>query len=312
MACCFAKRSDEAKRSAAIDKQLHEARRQLQDEIKILLLGPGDSGKSTLAKQIKLLYINGFSRDERMAFRAVIYSNVVLTLKELIKKASEFGYRLSSPNRRRARHLIECFFVFEDAAPLGVDLGDDLLAVWRDDGIQRAYARRAEFTILDSAAYLFGRLDAIKRDDYVPSDDDILRSRQRTRGISEITYTHQRTNFRLVDVGGQRNERNKWIHCFDGVTAIIYCAAISAYCQTLEEDPSVNRMHEALRLFAGIAQYPWFTDTAIILFLNKIDLFQDKIEHHDLRRCFADYAYDADGDVPLAEHAANFIKAKFE
>lgn len=42
--------------------------------------------------------------------------------------------------------------------------------------------------------------------------------------------------YRLVDVGGQRSERKKWIHCFEDVTAIIYCVALSAYDLTLEED----------------------------------------------------------------------------
>lgn len=33
--------------------------------------------------------------------------------------------------------------------------------------------------------------------------------------------------YKLYDVGGQRNERRKWIHLFEGVTAVIFCAAIS-------------------------------------------------------------------------------------
>lgn len=41
---------------------------------------------------------------------------------------------------------------------------------------------------------------------------------------------------RMVDVGGQRSERKKWIHCFEGVTAIVFCVAISAYDLVLAED----------------------------------------------------------------------------
>jgi hypothetical protein len=40
----------------------------------------------------------------------------------------------------------------------------------------------------------------------------------------------------MYDVGGQRSERKKWIHCFEGVTAIIFCVALSAYDLVLAED----------------------------------------------------------------------------
>ena len=43
-------------------------------------------------------------------------------------------------------------------------------------------------------------------------------------------------NHRLLDVGGQRTERRKWIHCFQDVTAIIFCAALSCYDLKLAED----------------------------------------------------------------------------
>ena len=47
--------------------------------------------------------------------------------------------------------------------------------------------------------------------------------------------------FRLFDVGGQRSERKKWIHCFEDVTAIIFCVAMSEYDQVLHEDETTVR-----------------------------------------------------------------------
>ena len=41
---------------------------------------------------------------------------------------------------------------------------------------------------------------------------------------------------RMVDVGGQRSERKKWIHCFEGVTSIVFCVSLSAYDLVLAED----------------------------------------------------------------------------
>ena len=46
---------------------------------------------------------------------------------------------------------------------------------------------------------------------------------------------------RMFDVGGQRSERKKWIHCFEGVTAIVFCVALSAYDLMLAEDEEMVR-----------------------------------------------------------------------
>jgi hypothetical protein len=54
------------------------------------------------------------------------------------------------------------------------------------------------------------------------------------------------------------------IHCFEDVTAIIFCVALSEYDQVLYEDESTNRMHESLRLFDSICNNKWF----VFLFLR--------------------------------------------
>jgi len=92
-----------------------------------------------------------------------------------------------------------------------------------------------------------------------------------------------------VDVGGQRSERRKWIHCFDSVTAVLFCAALSEYDQKLYEDQTVNRMVEALTIFQETCQTNWFNNASIILFLNKYDIFKEKIAKRDLKCCFPDY-----------------------
>ncbi|XP_015279040.1 PREDICTED: guanine nucleotide-binding protein G(k) subunit alpha, partial [Gekko japonicus] len=93
----------------------------------------------------------------------------------------------------------------------------------------------------------------------------------------------------MFDVGGQRSERKKWIHCFEGVTAIIFCVALSDYDLVLAEDEEMNRMHESMKLFDSICNNKWFTDTSIILFLNKKDLFEEKIRRSPLTICYPEY-----------------------
>lgn len=93
----------------------------------------------------------------------------------------------------------------------------------------------------------------------------------------------------MFDVGGQRSERKKWIHCFENVTAIVFLVAISEYDQLLFEDETVNRMQEALTLFDSICNSRWFVKTSIILFLNKIDRFKEKLPISPMRKYFPDF-----------------------
>ncbi len=101
----------------------------------------------------------------------------------------------------------------------------------------------------------------------------------------------------MFDVGGQRSERKKWIHCFESVTSIIFCTALSEYDQVLLEARNQvcnhshisrsiscvfasliqNRMQESLILFDSVINSRWFLRTSIILFLNKIDVFKSKL-----------------------------------
>lgn len=93
----------------------------------------------------------------------------------------------------------------------------------------------------------------------------------------------------MFDVGGQRSERKKWIHCFENVTTILFLVAISEYDQLLFEDETVNRMQEALTLFDSICNSRWFVKTSIILFLNKIDRFKEKLPISPMKNYFPDY-----------------------
>ena len=71
---------------------------------------------------------------------------------------------------------------------------------------------------------------------YVPTDQDLLRSRLRTTGITETIFDLGQLTYRMFDVGGQRSERKKWIHCFENVNCLLFLVAISGYDQCLVED----------------------------------------------------------------------------
>jgi hypothetical protein len=104
-----------------------------------------------------------------------------------------------------------------------------------------------------------------------------------------VEFNVRNLNYRVFDMGGQRSERKKWIHCFEDVTTILFIVAISEYDQALFEDESVNRMSEAFTLFDAICNSPWFTSTPMILFMNKSDLLQEKLKSNPIEKYFGDY-----------------------
>ena len=152
-------------------------------------------------------------------------------------------------------------------------------------------------------------VDRITTPNYLPTLQDILRVRVPTTGIIEYPFDLDSIIFRMVDVGGQRSERRKWIHCFENVTSIMFLVALSEYDQVLVESDNENRMEESKALFRTIITYPWFQNSSVILFLNKKDLLEEKIMLSHL----VDYFPEFDGYGPKkdAQAAREFILRMF-
>lgn len=113
----------------------------------------------------------------------------------------------------------------------------------------------------------------------------------------------------MYDVGGQRSQRRKWVYCFEDVRAVLFVVALSGFDMTLLEDPTVNRLEESLNLFEQIVNNRWFKEASFVLFLNKLDLFRDKVmcSSRQLRAFFPDYK----GPDKNIDQAALFIQTKF-
>jgi len=179
-----------------------------------------------------------------------------------------------------------------DGSSMTIDkeMGDTIKAIYNDTGVQKALTEMYQsFHLLDSAQYFLTNLDRITAADYTPTVDDLLRCRAKTTGIQELHLEIDNHVFIIVDVGGQRSERKKWIHCFTDVTAVIFFVALSEYDLSLYEDEETNRMHESLKLFDEICNSKWFAMIPIVLFLNKKDLFEEKIKKVNITVAFPDY-----------------------
>ncbi|GCF01029.1 guanine nucleotide-binding protein subunit alpha [Zygosaccharomyces mellis] len=393
------------KANDAIEQSLQMGRQNDKNEIKLLLLGAGESGKSTVLKQLKLLHKGGFTHQERLQYSQVIWADAIQSMKILVIQARKMGISLDCDDPINKRQLFECKRILLKAKALdhidaGMAGGSDFLndyvlkyserhetkrrvqstgqarafdedensllpkdgdramsgetiidveygfardgkldlqqifqdldedsdndhmflkerlreqwqqqqlrhqqqhisnqdiahaidQLWKNDrGLKQCFARSNEFQLEGSAPYYFDNIQKFADPQYVCSDEDILRGRVKTTGITESDFNIGSSKFKVLDAGGQRSERKKWIHCFEGITAVLFVLAMSEYDQMLFEDERVNRMHESIMLFDALLNSKWFRDTPFILFLNKMDIFEEKVKKMPIRKFFPDY-----------------------
>jgi guanine nucleotide-binding protein G(o) subunit alpha len=304
----------EDKNSKLIDKQLKQAQYQALSTKNLLLLGAGEWGKSTVVKQMRVIYSTGFSDDERRTYLKVCRDNALRSIASILQAMRVLNIHLENPSLESLSENIRDFALEFDGdkdpnVPENIIKGIETL--WQDSGVQSCYHRSSEYQLFDCARYFIEKIREICETKYLPSNDDIIRSRQQTQGIVEIliqisTESKKSAMFKIVDVGGQRSQRKKWIHAFEDVTAIIYVAALSDYDLVLAENETTNRMHESLNLFASTIHLKCFKEKNLILFLNKTDLFKEKLPHSSLKNCFPDYTGGEDYDK-----AVDYINLQF-
>lgn len=273
-----------------LNQKLGNDRTEDEKYLKLLLLGSGESGKSTLFKQMKSLTAD-MPKEERLTFKQVIHSNVIEAMLNLLQGIPNVEEKTGKTITLSDDIKEDIVFVnkLTTADFVTPEIGERFRKIWGDQGIQETYENRSCFQLIDSAEYFFNRIwdenEPITDPNYCPCDMDVLRSRVRTTGIVEEEFEYESNKFRVFDVGGQRNERKKWIHCFENVTALLFVGVLSEYDMQLYEDEKMNRMVETLKLFRETVNNGFFQKTEIILFLNKRDLFTDKINHVPLTAC---------------------------
>jgi len=270
-----------AQKSRSIDTGIKREKDQLA--FKLLLLGTGDSGKSTFTKQMAFIYGSATS-DFVNTFVSVLRDNCLDGMQTLLTAMEENG---GIPDA-----IAEVAKIVKDATDLDPGTADHICTLWQNKAIQAAFAKSQNANIqggVAGAKFYFDNAKRFAAPNFVPTKDDTLMARRKTVGIVETHFEYEKAMFTLVDVGGQRSERKKWLHCFNSVTAVIFLTAINEYDMVLEEDTSTNRLLESLKLWKALTSSQFFKGTPFILFLNKSDLFQEKIVKIPLGDIFSDF-----------------------
>jgi len=333
MGCCSSsekvgERSSEAvplervvEQHVSIERDLKCSRRDLRDTVKLLFLGSGESGKSTVLKQLRILHGAPFTEEELRLYGVVVRANVVTAVRKLCHHLRQLGLekeldieseRAMNGDKmtvREAYDEVMAHIIEETAPPKEPDASGDedwvgqspragLVAnkeareflahhlaidtLWKSQTMKQVWAKRAAVNVNDTHIAFLNSIPRLASPSYCPTDQDILNCRVRTTDIIVHTYDIDGTRFEMYDVGGQRSERRKWISCFDHVDAVVFVAALSEYDQTLSEQRYTNRMVEAIELFRSVCSNPAFQKSTILLFLNKKDIFAHKIMYSDI------------------------------
>lgn len=142
---CGASVLAETKQSQAIDDLVERDHEKDKTRVKLLLLGAGESGKSTIFKQMKILYGKGFAEADRKNFRAVIYSNALLSMKTLTQQSEELGFAVEATADK------DMVAGVPDDTALDARLAGAIDRLWKDPGIKQTFDNRSRFQLNDSA-----------------------------------------------------------------------------------------------------------------------------------------------------------------
>jgi len=298
--------------SSQINKEIKKETTKAKNNIKILLLGTGDCGKSTFLKQLSI--INGDKENPNLhtIYVSVLRDNALSGAQTVIRYLKDWNIKLLPELTDPMESIINAASNYS----LGVAKQIEFFASF--PMIQKILTERGDEMVLQGGVlgikYYFQ--NAIRyASDFTPTTEDILKSRRKTTGVIESKFEMMGHNFAVIDVGGQRSERKKWLNCFDKVTAIIFLTAINEYDMVLEEDDHTNRLVESLKLWKALTSTLCFKAIPFMLFLNKSDLFKEKIERVPLKSCFTDYekfieAKDVRGKHPF-EQGCSYFKSLY-
>uniref|UniRef100_A0A1I7SGE3 G-protein alpha subunit n=1 Tax=Bursaphelenchus xylophilus TaxID=6326 RepID=A0A1I7SGE3_BURXY len=261
-----------------------------------------------MTPSLRILHNDGFGKYELEQKRSVVFNNIALGILEIVKAMPDLNLISNNPTFESYVEMVERYAQNDEHfLTFPKDIAHAVKCLWSDETVKEAFQHRSRFQCSDSVAHFLDSIDRVADPAYTPTNQDILHARVATTGVVEFKFKFNDINFAIYDVGGQRSERRKWIHFFDNVNGLLFVAAISEYDQTCREDNETNRLVEALQVFEESVNNKCFLKTSTILFLNKIDLFREKIKKVPLTVLYKQYPGGMD-----YENAIKFIRSRFE
>ena len=188
MECCYSEDvRDQRRINQEIERRLKRDKRELRKELKLLLLGTGESGKSTFIKQMKIIHGMGYSESERKIFTKIVYQNIFVAIQSIIRAMDKLNILYNDPKNIKNVQLVSDVNT-ETVNTFDKQMAEAIVQLWADNGVRECYNRRREYHLNDSAKYYLNAVDRISSPDYVPSVQDILHVRIPSTGIVEYLF----------------------------------------------------------------------------------------------------------------------------
>ena len=197
--------NQEAKASKRIDSMLKPVKEGKPITASILLLGAGESGKSTFLKQLTLLHGPGFTEKDLAMYADAVRDHIVCAASSLVSAAekSQLSFTDTATLDEFSQQLLDS----DKTTPLMLQLAKKL---WSDPITTALLAQANQFHFSDSDDFFMNQFDRVSASGYVPTTDDCLRVRVQTTGVVAYNFEVQNRRLQVYDVGGQRSERKKW------------------------------------------------------------------------------------------------------
>jgi len=242
-----------------------------KEDVKILLLGASECGKSTFFNQ-SLEEWNSNQKDMLTS----VFNSSMSNLSEMVKRGALDDEEIQSVRKwlekRNEMEMCESLMSTHSSVNCTDHRLECLVEIWK------LYFKKFSgdyqfYNGIENTRLLIDRLihRSINRDALSMIHNKSVYSL--TGGIVE---RQMRKGVRLIDVGGKRNDRKKWIQCFGGAGIVFFFASLIEFDQVLKEDGSTNRMKESLELFQ-VTNSKRFTSTRIVLIFTKPDLLVEKM-----------------------------------
>lgn len=283
-------------------------------KIQILLLGLEGSGKSTILKQIKMIYQNGFLQEELNDYKPFIYENIIKSFKLLIDKIINSFSNLDIDTQKSIESVksiksylknLEFFLLKSGQIELLLNYENDVInnesfnikilyeikKIYENKDFKKVIDLYQEnLDAIEFINFFLHKIDKIIDINYQPSFDDILRVSNNVNNVVDLEFKSENNILVVIsDLSIKKLERPNWINTFTQYTFIAFCVSLSDYDQFDDEKKIKNRMEKSIDLFNLVVNSKWFSSTSILLFLNKIDIFTEKLIYSSMKLFFPDY-----------------------